>query len=230
MLGAGCLLSSCEKHVSEEISPKGDVRVEMQVFVDGEETAATKASTVAGYTTGDGWYYEGDPVTVTAVANAGYSLVSFADVTGLYTGSSSYTFTADADRKFIARFQRNETPPTKYRFTINFTDENYIQRYEHMWVDVSLNGEKTAVELDLRTSGRWGSSFSREVTAGTSYVLSNFRSHYVASGTAEEAVNIYATTSNFGLLYCREKSGSFYTSSTISGTINANVTYHFYID
>jgi hypothetical protein len=82
----------------------------------------------------------------------------------------------------------------------------------------------------LRTSGRWSSTFSLDATAGTSYVLSNFRSHYVASGTAEEAMKIYETTSNFGLLYCREKSGSFYTSSTISGTINAPVSYHFYID
>jgi hypothetical protein len=206
------------------------VRVETQVFVDGLDVTATKASTAAGYTSGDGWYSEGATVSVSATANTGYSLLSFSDTAGKYAGSASYNFQADADRKFVAKFKKNEVAPTKYTLTVNFVDNGYINRYEHMWMDLSINGSKTAVELDLRTSGRWSSSFSLEAVAGTAYVLSNFRSHYVASGTAEEAMNIYATTSNFGLLYCREKSGSFHTSSSLSGTLNASTTYNFYID
>ena len=91
--------------------PEGKIPVKTEVIVDGVLQTNTRASTEAGFTTGDGLYDEGDPVTVTAVANDGYELVKFYDKSGdeKYQDQSSYTFPAKIPQTFKAEFARKYT-------------------------------------------------------------------------------------------------------------------------
>ena len=108
------LVTSCSKEDAVEREaeiPEGKIPVKTEVIVDGVLQTNTRASTEAGFTTGDGLYDEGDPVTVTAVANDGYELVKFYDKSGdeKYQDQSSYTFPAKISQTFKAEFARKYT-------------------------------------------------------------------------------------------------------------------------
>ncbi|WP_129655646.1 InlB B-repeat-containing protein [Bacteroides thetaiotaomicron] len=108
------LVTSCSKEDAVEREaeiPEGKIPVKTEVIVDGVLQTNTRASTEAGFTTGDGLYDEGDPVTVTAVANDGYELVKFYDKSGdeKYQDQSSYTFPAKIPQTFKAEFARKYT-------------------------------------------------------------------------------------------------------------------------
>jgi hypothetical protein len=73
----------------------------------------TNASPAAGGTTGgDGVFDEGDSVTVTAAANAGYAFVDWTEGGAVVSASADYTFTAGADRVLTAEFVRMFTVAT----------------------------------------------------------------------------------------------------------------------
>ena len=105
-------LASCSKDMAEEIVeiPDGKVPVLTEITVDGV-VADTRASSAAGYTTGDGLYDKGDKVIVSAVANDGYELLRFYEKTGLadYQGKSSYNFDAEIPLTFKAEFAKKYT-------------------------------------------------------------------------------------------------------------------------
>ena len=108
------LVTSCSKEDAVEREaeiPEGKIPVKTEVIVDGVLQTNTRASTEAGFTTVDGLYDEGDPVTVTAVANDGYELVKFYDKSGdeKYQDQSSYTFPAKIPQTFKAEFARKYT-------------------------------------------------------------------------------------------------------------------------
>ncbi len=61
-----------------------------------------------GTVTGSGEYAENASVTVTAVANSGYSFVKWTENGEQVSTDASYTFTATADRTLVAVFEENE--------------------------------------------------------------------------------------------------------------------------
>ena len=84
--------------------------VETEIVVDGVIQSKTRASSEAGYTTGDGLYDKTDRVTVAAVANDGYELTSFYDKKDPSANlGSSYTFDVLEPRTFKAEFARKYT-------------------------------------------------------------------------------------------------------------------------
>ena len=104
---------SCSKEEMIENVPdllSSEISVDTEIIVDGIVQTNTRASSEAGYTTGDGLYDSGDPVTVTAVANDGYDLVAFYDKKDptLNLGSS-FDFRAKEPRTFKAEFTRKYT-------------------------------------------------------------------------------------------------------------------------
>lgn len=221
--------ASCSNDNEEILNETGEIIIDN--YVDGVLQNKTRATVQldGGYATGAGKYTVGTKVPVAAYPNTGYKLESFTGGSNKYSGSASYNVdVVEGITYFKAKFQQVQVPQN-VTLTINFIDKNILNSFEHMWVDVTINGSKSTVELDLRTGG-WSSIYITNATPGSTFILSNFRSHYVASGTSTEARNIFNTTNNYGVVYCNEKSGSLGKSSTISGTLNSNTTYNFYID
>lgn len=108
-----CIVSCSKEEVVEkkaEVIPEGKVLVETEITVDGVTQTNTRASSEAGYTTGDGLYDITDRVTVAAVANEGYELVSFYDKKNPSTNlGASYTFDVLEPRTFKAEFAKKYT-------------------------------------------------------------------------------------------------------------------------
>ena len=104
------LFASCSREgivENDNLPEDGKIAVATEVIVDGVELA-TRAASEAGYTTGDGLYDKGDPVTVAAHANDGYELVRFYDKDGNVgqQDGSSYTFPARIPQTFKAEFRK----------------------------------------------------------------------------------------------------------------------------
>lgn len=106
------LIASCNR---EEVTENGElpsddkIAVNTEISVDGVDITGTdtRASSEAGYTTGDGLYDKDDEVTVAAYANSGYELVSFYDKKSPSTNlGSSYEFPAKEPRTFKAEFRK----------------------------------------------------------------------------------------------------------------------------
>lgn len=107
-----CIASCSKEEVTEKIVevPEGKIPVLTEITVDGVVQTNTRASSEAGYTTGDGLYDSGDPVTVSAVANDGYELAAFYDKTDPSTNlGASFDFKAKEPRTFKAEFARKYT-------------------------------------------------------------------------------------------------------------------------
>lgn len=108
-----CIVSCSKEEVTEKVIevPEGKVLVETEIVVDGVVQSKTRASSEAGYTTGDGLYDSGDKVTVAAIANDGYELVRFYDKDGNVDqqNGSSYTFPVTIPQTFKAEFARKYT-------------------------------------------------------------------------------------------------------------------------
>jgi hypothetical protein len=110
-------------------------------------TIATSASPVAGgSTSGGGTFNSGDPVTVLASANAGYSFVNWTESGVEVSASASYTFTAGANRSLLANFAIN--PPA---LSISSTT-------------VTRNGSKVDVTVII---GNKGEEMAQAVTIGS---------------------------------------------------------------
>lgn len=112
LLAAMICITSCDQEevtdVSNLITTDGKIPVRTEITVDG---VITRASSEAGYTTGDGLYDEDDQVTVAAFANEGYELVRFYNKNGESSqqNESSYTFRAKIPLTFKAEFARKYT-------------------------------------------------------------------------------------------------------------------------
>lgn len=107
-----CIASCSKEEATEKIVevPEGKIPVLTEITVDGVIQTNTRASSEAGYTTGDGLYDSGDPVTVSAVANDGYELAAFYDKTDPSTNlGASFDFKAKEPRTFKAEFARKYT-------------------------------------------------------------------------------------------------------------------------
>lgn len=107
-----CIVSCSKEEVTEKVIevPEGKVLVETEIVVDGVIQSKTRASSNAGYTTGDGLYDSGDKVIVAAVANEGYELAAFYDKKYPSTNlGTSYEFPAAEPRTFKAEFARKYT-------------------------------------------------------------------------------------------------------------------------
>lgn len=61
----------------------------------------------AGVVTGDGGYYQGDEVSLSASANTGYSFVNWTENSTEVSKDPTYTFTANANRSLVANFSLN---------------------------------------------------------------------------------------------------------------------------
>lgn len=107
------LVTSCSKEDAVEREaeiPEGKIPVKTEVIVDGVLQTNTRASTEAGYTTGDGLYDITDRVTVAAFANDGYELAAFYDKKDPSTNlGASHTFDVLEPRTFKAEFARKYT-------------------------------------------------------------------------------------------------------------------------
>lgn len=207
--------------------------IQIDTYVDDELQTTTKATVQlnGGYATGAGKYKAWTPATVAAYPNQGYKLESFeGGPNNMHKGSASYYIDAvpPGTTYYKVKFKKQEEAKP-VSLTINFVDKNVQNKFEHMWVDLTINGNTSTVELDLRTGG-WSNMYITNVPNGSTYSLTNFRSHYVASGTADDARKIFNSTNNYGVLYCNEKSGALGTGSTISGTLSSNTEYNLYID
>jgi uncharacterized repeat protein (TIGR02543 family) len=107
-----CIVSCSKEEVTEKVIevPEGKVLVETEIVVEGVIQSKTRASSEAGYTTGDGLYDSGDKVIVAAVANDGYELAAFYDKKYPSTNlGTSYEFPAAEPRTFKAEFARKYT-------------------------------------------------------------------------------------------------------------------------
>ena len=113
LLAAVICFASCSKEdIIEKVAeiPEGKIPVGTEIVIDGVVQSDTRAVSEAGYTTGDGLYDEDDVVTVAAVANDGYELVSFYDKQEPTTNlGSSHTFPAKVPQTFKAEFARKYT-------------------------------------------------------------------------------------------------------------------------
>ena len=107
------LVTSCSREDAVEREaeiPEGKIPVKTEVIVDGVLQTNTRASTEAGYTTGDGLYDITDRVTVAAFANDGYELAAFYDKKDPSTNlGASHTFDVLEPRTFKAEFARKYT-------------------------------------------------------------------------------------------------------------------------
>lgn len=113
LLAAVICFASCSKEdIIEKVAeiPEGKILVDTEIVIDGVVQSDTRAVSEAGYTTGDGLYDKGDPVTVAAFANEGYELVTFYDKKAASINlGSSYDFPAEEPRTFKAEFARKYT-------------------------------------------------------------------------------------------------------------------------
>lgn len=113
LLAAVICFASCSKEdIIEKVTeiPEGKILVDTEIVIDGVVQSDTRAVSEAGYTTGDGLYDKGDPVTVAAFANEGYELVTFYDKKAASINlGSSYDFPAEEPRTFKAEFARKYT-------------------------------------------------------------------------------------------------------------------------
>lgn len=77
-----------------------------------------------GETSGDGTYSHGATVTLRAVAKEGYSFEGWYDLkTGnRVTTDAEFTFTAEADKDFLARFYKNSTYKNRYAYILGYSD------------------------------------------------------------------------------------------------------------
>lgn len=81
-------------------------RTLIAVFEAISYSVSTASSPVAGGTTsGGGTFSAGDPVTVTAVANAGYAFVNWTEDGVAVSAVTSYSFAAEANRALVANFE-----------------------------------------------------------------------------------------------------------------------------
>lgn len=123
MMLTAITIVSCQ-HIAEidqttpPVTSTNELKLETDIMVDGVELA-TRASSEAGYTTGDGSYHKGDQYTVAAFANEGYELVRFYEKSGTVpdNGESSYTQTAIKNMTYRAEFRKVE----KYTITVTAT-------------------------------------------------------------------------------------------------------------
>ncbi|TYK32849.1 hypothetical protein [Bacteroides pyogenes] len=98
-----------EDSLNRDKKEKNLIKISTEVSIDGEDVSSTRASSVAGYTSGDGLYHQGEPFTVTAHANQGYELIRFYERTTndkKFTGKSSYEGEASIDLVFKAEMAR----------------------------------------------------------------------------------------------------------------------------
>ena len=113
LLAAIICFASCSKEdIIEKVAeiPEGKILVGTEIVIDGVVQSDTRAVSEAGYTTGDGLYDKGDPVTVAAFANEGYELITFYDKKAASINlGSSYDFPAAEPRTFKAEFARKYT-------------------------------------------------------------------------------------------------------------------------
>ena len=80
------------------------------VITPTQHTLTTSASTGGTISPDSGPYDDGTEVSITAIANAGYSFTSWSgDLSGLTNPS---TITVDADKSVTANFEANQVPPT----------------------------------------------------------------------------------------------------------------------
>lgn len=91
--------------------PAGANRSLVANFVAITYSITTASSPLAGGTTsGGGTYASGSPVTVVAVANAGYAFVNWTEGGVAVSATASYSFPAGANRSLVANFT-SVTPP-----------------------------------------------------------------------------------------------------------------------
>jgi hypothetical protein len=73
-------------------------------FLHVYEISATDLPTTSGYTTGSGFYIEGETVTLTAFANEGYMFTGWTENDTRVSGDAVYEFIASENRILIANF------------------------------------------------------------------------------------------------------------------------------
>ncbi len=107
---------------------------------------------IAGTTTGGGTYSSGNSVTISATANNGFIFNNWTESGTVVSANSTYTFTASANRNFIAQF----SPTT----SIQEQTKDLVLIYPNPTTDlltVSIDGEKTI--LITNTNGQTCKSF-----------------------------------------------------------------------
>ena len=89
--------------VSDGYNTSNTVERTINVSVLRTITLATNSS-VGGTVAGDGTFFTGNPVTVTATPNTGYSFVNWTEGGVVVSTNSSYTFIVDLNRSLTANF------------------------------------------------------------------------------------------------------------------------------
>jgi hypothetical protein len=75
--------------------------------VSSYNVSATVNPENAGSINGEGTFVHGDPVTLTATANTGYTFVNWTESEAVVSTNSTFAFTAESDRVLVANFTLN---------------------------------------------------------------------------------------------------------------------------
>ncbi|MEA3212626.1 MAG: hypothetical protein QOE70_5683 [Chthoniobacter sp.] len=89
---------------ADESPYPGGMNINTLTTQTGAVVSTSVSPAGSGTTTGAGTYSSGDKVTVTAVANSGYSFVNWAVAGAQVSNSSKYTFTVVTNRDLVANF------------------------------------------------------------------------------------------------------------------------------
>jgi len=127
---------------------------ETQFAPDVYYTIATSVSPVgAGTTSGDNSYLEGSDVTLTAIANTGYSFVNWTENGVIVSTNATYTFTATASRNLVANFQVVVVPVAILPIT-TFSGP-WASIAETGWSQLGLGSDYTGAKAKFDSNGDW---------------------------------------------------------------------------
>jgi hypothetical protein len=118
-------------------------------------------SGINGTVGGGGSKTEGSSVTITATANSGYRFVSWSEDASIVANTSSYTFTAAADRTLVANFM------VPFSNTVS-TDTNISDIANAGAANITITGTNTKLTVDTPTTIN-----SLAVSSGTKLDLSS---------------------------------------------------------
>jgi len=127
-------------------------------------TISTSANPLEGGSlTGNGSYQAGQPCTVTAIANLGYSFTNWAENGTLVSTNTSYTFTVSANKTLVANFTQNTA------ITVSFkkpTDWGTTDVFLWAWTGTTTNLFTLwpGVVMNNNGNGWYSYSFDQSVT------------------------------------------------------------------
>jgi hypothetical protein len=147
------------------------VRLVRAVENDSFGINATPDPAEGGAVSGAGAYQAGSECTLTAIANEGYSFVSWTEDGEEVSADAVYSFTVIGDRTLVAHFASTFNPAEHGYTTYDWQSNGGARTWTHLWPDGKVNFAYTTASVPGSYSDR-GTGIVTYDAAGDSWVFS----------------------------------------------------------